>query len=41
MKSIAKELVDAFELPDYVTRAPIGIQAAEGAYSLYTQYAGF
>ncbi|XP_051114816.1 acyl-coenzyme A oxidase 2, peroxisomal [Andrographis paniculata] len=41
VKNIAKELVDAFELPDYVTRAPIGTQAPEEAYTLYTQYAGF
>ncbi|XP_057807079.1 acyl-coenzyme A oxidase 2, peroxisomal [Salvia miltiorrhiza] len=41
VKNIAKEVVDAFDLPDYVTRAPIGMQAAEDAYSVYTQYAGF
>lgn len=41
VKNIAKELVDAFDLPDYVTRAPIGMQAAEDAYTVYTQYAGF
>ncbi|KAK6135024.1 hypothetical protein DH2020_031251 [Rehmannia glutinosa] len=41
VKNVAKELVDAFDLPDYVTRAPIGMQAAEEAYSQYTQYAGF
>lgn len=41
VKNIAKELVDGFELPDHVTRAPIGMQATEEAYSQYTQYAGF
>ncbi|GER47609.1 acyl-coenzyme A oxidase [Striga asiatica] len=41
VKNIAKELVDAFDLPDYVTRAPIGKQAAEEAYLHYTQFAGF
>ncbi|KAL6523709.1 Acyl-coenzyme A oxidase 2, peroxisomal [Orobanche gracilis] len=41
VKNVAKELVDAFDLPDYVTRAPIGMQAAGEAYSQYTQYAGF
>lgn len=41
VKNIAKELVDAFELPDYVTRAPIGKQVPEEAYAHYTQYAGF
>lgn len=41
VKNIAKEAVDVFDLPDYVTRAPIGMQSAEDAYSVYTQYAGF
>ncbi|KAG6403377.1 hypothetical protein SASPL_135595 [Salvia splendens] len=41
VKNVAKEMVDAFDLPDYVTRAPIGMQAAEDAYTVYTQYAGF
>ncbi|KAG8383499.1 hypothetical protein BUALT_Bualt04G0019600 [Buddleja alternifolia] len=41
VKNVSKELVDAFDLPDYVTRAPIGMQAAQDAYSQYTQYAGF
>ncbi|KAL8475071.1 hypothetical protein ACS0TY_031479 [Phlomoides rotata] len=42
VKNVAKELVDAFDLPDYVTRAPIGIQAAaEDAYFLLAQYSGF
>ncbi|XP_073293502.1 acyl-coenzyme A oxidase 2, peroxisomal [Primulina huaijiensis] len=41
VKNVAKELVDAFDIPDYVTRAPIGMQATEEAYSQYTQFAGF
>ncbi|KAL2520510.1 Acyl-coenzyme A oxidase 2 [Forsythia ovata] len=41
VKNIARELVDGFELPDHVTRAPIGTQVAKEAYSQYTQYAGF
>ncbi|KAL0396592.1 UNVERIFIED_CONTAM: Acyl-coenzyme A oxidase 2, peroxisomal [Sesamum calycinum] len=41
VKNISRELVDAFDLPDYVTRAPIGMQAAEEAYAQYTQFAGF
>ncbi|GAA0147593.1 oxidoreductase [Lithospermum erythrorhizon] len=41
VKNIARELVDAFDLPDYVTRAPIGMQATEEAYSNYTQFVGF
>ncbi|XP_022136505.1 acyl-coenzyme A oxidase, peroxisomal [Momordica charantia] len=39
VRNIAKELVDAFDLPDHVTRAPIAMQS--GAYSQYTQYVGF
>ncbi|KAL0381610.1 UNVERIFIED_CONTAM: Acyl-coenzyme A oxidase 2, peroxisomal [Sesamum angustifolium] len=41
VKNISREFVDAFDLPDYVTRAPIGMQAAEEAYAQYTQFAGF
>ncbi|XP_075084364.1 acyl-coenzyme A oxidase 2, peroxisomal [Nicotiana tabacum] len=41
VKNVARELVDAFDLPDYVTRAPIGVQAASEAYSQYTQIVGF
>lgn len=41
VKNVAKEVVDAFDIPDYVTRAPIGMQATEEAYSQYTQFAGF
>lgn len=41
VRNIARELVDAFDLPDYVVRAPIGLQAADEAYSQYTQLAGF
>lgn len=39
VKNIARELVDAFDLPDHVTRAPIAMQSQ--AYSQYTQYVGF
>ncbi|KAM4128837.1 hypothetical protein ACJW30_02G198200 [Castanea mollissima] len=39
VKNIAGELVDAFDLPDHVTRAPIAKQSE--AYSLYIQSAGF
>ncbi|KAL3524737.1 hypothetical protein ACH5RR_013109 [Cinchona calisaya] len=41
VRNVAKELVDAFDLPDYVIRAPIGLQAADEAYSQYTQQVGF
>lgn len=41
VKNIARELVDAFDLPDYVIRAPIGLQTPEVAYSQYTQHVGF
>ncbi|XP_061344399.1 acyl-coenzyme A oxidase 2, peroxisomal [Gastrolobium bilobum] len=39
VRNIARELVDAFDLPDHVTRAPIAMQSE--AYSQYTQYVGF
>ncbi|XP_008803753.2 acyl-coenzyme A oxidase 2, peroxisomal [Phoenix dactylifera] len=39
VRGVARELVDAFDLPDYVTRAPIGMSSE--AYAHYTQYAGF
>ncbi|CAH8280862.1 unnamed protein product [Arabidopsis lyrata] len=39
VRNVAKELVDAFELPDHVTRAPIAMQS--DAYSQYTQVVGF
>ncbi|GAB4847302.1 Acyl-coenzyme A oxidase 2, peroxisomal [Ancistrocladus abbreviatus] len=39
VRNIAKELVDAFDLPDHVTRAPIAMQSE--AYAQYTQYVGF
>ncbi|KAK9670463.1 hypothetical protein RND81_13G203800 [Saponaria officinalis] len=39
VRNVAKELVDAFDLPDYVTRAPIAMQSE--AYSQYTQHVGF
>ncbi|OAY35867.1 acyl-coenzyme A oxidase 2, peroxisomal [Manihot esculenta] len=39
VRNIARELVDAFDLPDHVTKAPIAMQSE--AYSQYTQYIGF
>ncbi|XP_050368003.1 acyl-coenzyme A oxidase 2, peroxisomal [Argentina anserina] len=39
VRNIAGELVDAFDIPDYVTRAPIAMQS--DAYSQYTQHVGF
>lgn len=39
VRNIAMELVDAFDLPDHVTRAPIAMKS--DAYSHYTQYVGF
>ena len=39
VRNIAKELVDAFDLPNHVTRAPIAMQSE--AYAQYTQYVGF
>uniref|UniRef100_A0A2N9HKV1 Acyl-coenzyme A oxidase n=1 Tax=Fagus sylvatica TaxID=28930 RepID=A0A2N9HKV1_FAGSY len=39
VRNIAGELVNAFDLPDHVTRAPIAMQSE--AYSQYLQYAGF
>ncbi|RAL43982.1 unnamed protein product [Cuscuta campestris] len=41
VRNIAKELIDAFDLPDYVIRAPIAVQDAEQVYTQYTQFAGF
>ncbi|CAL0306590.1 unnamed protein product [Lupinus luteus] len=39
VRNIAGELVDAFDLPEHVTQAPIALQSE--AYSKYTQYVGF
>ncbi|KAJ8428452.1 hypothetical protein Cgig2_024113 [Carnegiea gigantea] len=39
VRNIAKELVNAFDLPDLITRAPIAMKSE--AYSQYTQYVGF
>ncbi|XP_072992890.1 acyl-coenzyme A oxidase 2, peroxisomal [Typha latifolia] len=39
VRGVARELVDAFNLPDIVTRAPIGMSSE--AYAHYTQYVGF
>ncbi|XP_047324852.1 acyl-coenzyme A oxidase 2, peroxisomal-like [Impatiens glandulifera] len=43
VRNIAKELVDAFELPDQVLRAPIGMKSTstEEVYTHYTQIVGF
>lgn len=41
VRNIAKELVDGFDLPDYVIRAPIGMQTTAEAYSQYTNSVGF
>lgn len=35
VRNIAKELVDAFDLPDEVTRAPIGMQSTAEASLSY------
>ncbi|KAH7520620.1 hypothetical protein FEM48_Zijuj08G0164300 [Ziziphus jujuba var. spinosa] len=39
VRNIARELVDTFDLPDHVTKAPIAMKSE--AYSHYTQYVGF
>ncbi|XP_024017555.1 acyl-coenzyme A oxidase, peroxisomal [Morus notabilis] len=39
VRNIATELVDAFDLPDQVTRAPIAMKSE--AYAQYTQFVGF
>ncbi|KAF8019074.1 hypothetical protein BT93_H3827 [Corymbia citriodora subsp. variegata] len=39
VRNVAGELVDAFDLPDHVIRAPIAMKSE--AYSQYTQYVGF
>lgn len=39
VRSVARELVDAFGIPDFVLRAPIGMQS--GQYTEYTQFVGF
>lgn len=39
VRNIAREAVDAFDLPDHVTRAPIGMKSE--VYSQYTQIVGF
>ncbi|XP_020147436.1 acyl-coenzyme A oxidase 2, peroxisomal [Aegilops tauschii subsp. strangulata] len=39
VRLVARELVDAFDLPDEVIRAPIGMQSE--AYAQYTQCVGF
>ncbi|KAK6258902.1 hypothetical protein SCA6_013376 [Theobroma cacao] len=39
VRNIAGELIDAFDLPPYVTRAPIAMQSE--AYAQYTQRVGF
>lgn len=39
VRLVARELVDAFDLPDLIIRAPIGMQSE--AYAQYTQHVGF
>ncbi|KAK3120489.1 hypothetical protein QOZ80_9AG0688550 [Eleusine coracana subsp. coracana] len=39
VRLVARELVDAFDLPDVIIRAPIGLQSE--AYAQYTQHVGF
>ena len=39
VRLVAPELVDAFDIPDQIIRAPIGMQSE--AYSQYTQCVGF
>jgi acyl-CoA oxidase len=39
VRLVARELVDAFDLPDLIICAPIGMQS--GAYAQYTQHVGF
>ncbi|XVE83171.1 hypothetical protein DITRI_Ditri16bG0066300 [Diplodiscus trichospermus] len=39
VRNIAGELIDAFDIPPYVTRAPIAMQSE--AYAQYTQHVGF
>lgn len=39
VRNVASELVDAFDLPDQITRAPIAMKS--NAYAQYTQYVGF
>ncbi|XP_021316879.1 acyl-coenzyme A oxidase 2, peroxisomal [Sorghum bicolor] len=39
VRLVARELIDAFDLPDLIIRAPIGMQSE--AYAQYTQYVGF
>jgi len=38
VRLVARELIDAFDLPDLIIRAPIGMQSE--AYAQYTQYVG-
>ena len=41
VRNITRELVDAFDMPDHVIRAPIGKQTPVEAYSEYIQQVGF
>lgn len=41
VRNITRELVDAFDMPDHVIRAPIGKQTPVEAYSEYRQHVGF
>ena len=38
-RGVARELVDAFMIPDQLLKAPIGLQS--GQYAEYTHYVGF
>ena len=39
VRSVARELVDAFGISDFALRAPIGMQSRQ--YTAYTQFIGF
>lgn len=41
VRNVARELVDAFDIPDYVIRAPLGKQTPVEVYSEYRQQVGF
>ncbi|KAK1392762.1 hypothetical protein POM88_011818 [Heracleum sosnowskyi] len=41
VRNVARELVDAFDIPDFVIRAPIGKQTPVEVYSEYRQHIGF
>ena len=39
VRLVAKDLVDAFGIPDFILRAPIGLKSRQ--YSEYSHYVGF